>query len=92
VALVLRRAVRRPDGTEACGRLFGRLLHASSRRGHAGLPGPAAVALGAAAVFVAGLIWSLMYVRYQSVWPGYLSHAIVDLCVFGLGAALLFGG
>ena len=42
-------------------------------------------------VFAGGVAWSCLYVRYGSVWPGYLSHAIVDVAVFGTGAALLFG-
>ncbi len=42
-------------------------------------------------IFLGGAIWSLMYIKYRSVWPGYVSHAIVDLCIFGLGAAILFG-
>ncbi len=42
-------------------------------------------------VFFGGAIWSWLYVRYQSIWPGYVSHAIVDLCIFGIGAAMLFG-
>jgi len=42
-------------------------------------------------VFLGGAIWSLLYVRYRSIWPGYLSHALVDLAIFGMGAALLFG-
>jgi membrane protease YdiL (CAAX protease family) len=42
-------------------------------------------------VFLGGAVWSFMYMRYQSIWPGYLSHAIVDLAIFGLGAAMLFG-
>lgn len=41
-------------------------------------------------VFVGGAAWSYLYMRYRSIWPGYLSHAIVDLFVFGLGAAMLF--
>lgn len=42
-------------------------------------------------VFIGGATWSMMYVRYRSIWPGYLSHAIADLCVFGIGASILFG-
>ena len=52
---------------------------------------PAAVAAGSAGVFAGGVAWSWLYVRYGSIWPGYLSHAIVDVAVFGAGAALLFG-
>jgi molybdate transport system substrate-binding protein len=53
---------------------------------------PAAVALCSLGVFMGGLIWSAMYLRYRSIWPGYLSHALVDVAVFGVGAWLLFGG
>ena len=52
---------------------------------------PVAVAACSAGVFVGGVAWSWLYVRYGSIWPGYLSHAIVDVAVFGAGAALLFG-
>jgi len=51
---------------------------------------PLTVLLGGAGVFIGGAIWSMMYIRYRSVWPGYLSHAIVDLCIFGIGAAIVF--
>lgn len=50
------------------------------------------VAVCAAGVFAGGLVWSGMYVKYKSIWPGYLSHAIVDLTVFAIGAHMLFGG
>jgi len=53
--------------------------------------GAAAVAVCAAGVFIGGVIWSWMVVRYRSIWPGYVSHAIVDVCIFGIGAWLLFG-
>lgn len=49
---------------------------------------PVALA-GSAGVFTAGAVWSFLYRRYRSIWPAYLSHALVDLCVFGIGAALL---
>ena len=52
--------------------------------------GGAAVLVCAAGVFIGGTIWSAMYLKYRSIWPGYLSHAIVDVCIFGIGAALLF--
>lgn len=53
--------------------------------------GPIAVSLCGLGVFVGGAIWSLMYIKFRSIWPGYVSHAIVDLCIFGIGAALLLG-
>jgi membrane protease YdiL (CAAX protease family) len=49
-----------------------------------------ATILGSLGVFIGGLVWSWMYARYRSVWPGYLSHAIVDVAVFGVGAWLIF--
>lgn len=48
-------------------------------------------AIASFGVFVGGLIWSWMYLRYRSVWPGYLSHAIVDVAVFAIGYVLIFG-
>jgi membrane protease YdiL (CAAX protease family) len=42
-------------------------------------------------IFVGGAIWSGCYIRYRSIWPGYLSHALVDLAVFGVGYLLIFG-
>ena len=44
-----------------------------------------------AGVFAGGVVWSWLYSRYKSIWPGYLSHAVVDLMVFAIGAVLLFG-
>lgn len=41
-------------------------------------------------VFVGGLVWSWMFVRYETIWPGWISHAIVDVAVFGAGYVLLF--
>lgn len=48
------------------------------------------VALAAAGVFVGGVIWSWMYLRYQSIWPGYLSHAFADFAIFAIGYSLIF--
>ena len=48
-------------------------------------------ALGALGVFIGGATWSWLYLRYRSVWPAYLSHAIVDVAVFLVGWWLLFG-
>lgn len=53
--------------------------------------GPAAVALCALGVFAGGAVWSWMYIKYRSIWPAYVSHALVDLCIFGIGAYILFG-
>ena len=49
------------------------------------------VVLASLGVFIGGAVWSWCYVRYRSVWPGYVSHAIVDLAVFVIGYLLIFG-
>ena len=49
-----------------------------------------ALVLCATGIFIGGVVWSHMYSRFRSIWPGYLSHAIVDLCVFLIGAHIIF--
>jgi len=41
-------------------------------------------------VFLGGVIWSWCYIHYKSIWPGYVSHALVDLAVFVIGYDLTF--
>jgi len=48
------------------------------------------VAIASLGVFIGGALWSWCYLRYQSIWPGYLSHAIVDAAVFAIGYHLIF--
>lgn len=48
-------------------------------------------ALASAGVFSGAVIWSAMFARYRSVWPGYLSHALVDAAIFGIAANVAFG-
>ena len=45
--------------------------------------------LASAGVFVGGVAWSWLYRRSGSIWPGYLSHAIVDAAIMGVGYAAL---
>jgi hypothetical protein len=52
---------------------------------------PGFTVLASAGVFLGGAVWSWLYLRYRSIWPGWLSHAIADIAVFGLGWHLLFG-
>jgi len=47
-------------------------------------------ALASFGVFVGGLVWSWLYLRYQSVWPCWVSHAIVDVPIFVIGWVLIF--
>jgi hypothetical protein len=48
--------------------------------------------LGSFGVFIGGATWSWLYLRYRSVWPGYVSHAIADTAIFIIGYKLIFGG
>jgi len=48
------------------------------------------VLLGSMGVFIGGLTWSGLYLRYRSVWPCYLSHALVDAPIFWIGYDLIF--
>ena len=52
-------------------------------------PWPVTV-LGSLGVFCGGAMWSWLYLRYRSVWPCYVSHAIVDLPIFIIGYHLIF--
>jgi membrane protease YdiL (CAAX protease family) len=47
--------------------------------------------LGSLGVLAAGAVWSWLYLRTRSIWPGYLSHALADIAVFAVGAAIIFG-
>lgn len=51
---------------------------------------PVAAIVCSAGIFIGGALWSWMVVKYESIWPGYVSHAIVDLAVFALGAWMVF--
>jgi len=47
--------------------------------------------LASAGVFAGGLLWGALYLRYRSIWPGYVSHVLVDVAVLSVGWMLLFG-
>lgn len=47
--------------------------------------------LGSLGVFTGGAIWSALYLRCRSIWPCYVSHAIVDTPIFLIGWWLIFG-
>jgi len=53
--------------------------------------GWAVTLLASLGIFINGAVWSFTYLRYRSIWPGYLSHVVVDLVILGLGWKLLFG-
>jgi hypothetical protein len=48
--------------------------------------------LGSCGVFIGGTAWIWLYLRYCSIWPGYVSHAIADTAIFIIGYRLIFGG
>jgi len=52
---------------------------------------PVWVAVASLGVFAGGSLWSLLYRRYRSVWPGWLAHAGADVAIFGIGWVVLFG-
>ena len=50
---------------------------------------PAAI-LGSLGVLAGGVIWSWLYLRYRSIWPCWLSHAIADIPIFIIGYYWIF--
>ena len=46
--------------------------------------------LASVGVFIGGLLWSWLYLRYRSIWVVFLSHAIVDVMMFGIAGIILF--
>lgn len=46
--------------------------------------------LGSLGVFTGGAIWSALYLRYRSIWPGYIGHALADVPIFVIGYRMLF--
>lgn len=53
---------------------------------------PALVALASLGVFTGGFIWSMLYARHRSIWPGWVAHALADIAVFASGWYFIFGG
>jgi hypothetical protein len=47
--------------------------------------------LGSVGVFAGGVIWSWCYLRYRSIWPGYISHVLADVAFLVIGGLILFG-
>jgi uncharacterized protein len=47
-------------------------------------------AIASGGVCIGGVCWSWCFLRFRSIWPGYLSHAIVDLAILWIGWDLLF--
>jgi len=47
--------------------------------------------LGTTAIFVSGLLFSWLYLRYRSVWVVWLCHAIADVGLFIVIAIIMLG-
>jgi len=48
-------------------------------------------ALASVGVFIGGLTWSLLYLRYRNVYAGWVSHVYADVIIFYLGYRIVFG-
>jgi len=48
-------------------------------------------ALASLGVFLGGVLWAVLYARYRSIWPGWMSHIIADVAIFAVGWEILFG-
>lgn len=48
-------------------------------------------ALASLGICVGGMAWSWLYRRTGSIWPGYVSHALVDIAIMAVGYVALFG-
>jgi membrane protease YdiL (CAAX protease family) len=46
--------------------------------------------LGSIGVLIAGAVWSWCYLRYQSLWICYISHALADLAIAIVAWQILF--
>jgi uncharacterized protein len=53
--------------------------------------GASAGLLASCGVFLAGCIWSACYLRWRSIWPGWVSHVVADVVGLAIGWKLLFG-
>jgi membrane protease YdiL (CAAX protease family) len=52
---------------------------------------PSLTALASLGIFIGGATWSWCYLRYRSIWPGWISHGFADIAVFAIGWHLVFG-
>ena len=64
------------------------LHHIVSLRAHLGWD---VTALGSLGCFLGGLTWSWLYLRYRSIWPGYVSHILADAAIYLVAWRILFG-
>jgi membrane protease YdiL (CAAX protease family) len=41
-------------------------------------------------VFVAGVVWSISYGKFQSLWPNWVSHLMADVAILWIGYRLVW--
>ena len=49
-------------------------------------------ALASLGVFIGGVTWSLLYLKYRNLYAGYVSHVYADVIIFYIGWRLIFSG
>ena len=42
-------------------------------------------------VYIRGIMWSWLYLRYRSIWVPFISHVIVDVMMFTIAGIILLG-
>ena len=52
---------------------------------------PHVVAIASTGIFIGGSLWSWCCWRFGTIWPAYVSHAIVDVAIFAIGYHILLG-
>lgn len=50
------------------------------------------VLLGSIGIFAGGVLWSWLYNKYNSIWPGWICHVAADTAVMWVGWWILIGG
>jgi len=53
--------------------------------------GAAVTALASAGVFIGGVVWSVLYLRYRSLTGPYISHILADVAIFVVGWHIIAG-
>ena len=48
-------------------------------------------ALASLGVFIGGVTWSILYLRYKNIYAGYISHIFADIALFYVGYRVAFG-
>lgn len=52
---------------------------------------PLTNALASLGVFIGGVTWSIIYLKYKNIYAGYISHIFADIALFYVGYQIAFG-